>query len=99
MKTRKTLVSWFDDDYNTFTIKAESYLYPGDPGRRYMPNGDPGYPPSDPELDEVSVWLIPKDKDGNEQDDKKVEIGELLAHHCPDLLERIEEQLHQDAEE
>lgn len=33
-----------------------AYTYsPGSPGRMYMPNGDPGYPPEPPEIEFLAV--------------------------------------------
>lgn len=38
-------------------VEVEFNFYPGSPGRMYMPNGDPGYPPEPDELEVLSVAL------------------------------------------
>lgn len=51
-------------DRRTATVSIKGYsgelycvydYYAGRPGRAYMPNGDPGYPPDDYEIDLISV--------------------------------------------
>jgi len=49
-KRRLTVVFEVDEGNE---VEVEVDYYPGDPGRRYMPNGDPGYPPEPAEIDLV----------------------------------------------
>jgi hypothetical protein len=39
------------------TVTLGFFYQPGSPGRMYMPNGDPGYPPDPEEFEIQEVWL------------------------------------------
>lgn len=51
----------------TFTLEVECVIQatvtPGDPGCRTLRNGDPGYPPTAPELDDIRLILNQHEKD------------------------------------
>lgn len=62
-------------------VVVEYYYSPGDPGRMYMPNGDPGYPPEPADVDFHSVTI-----DG-------CDIQEYLNDSA---LEKLAEQIHKE---
>lgn len=38
------------------TVQIAADMVPGDPGCRTMRNGDPGWPPSPPEINDLEAW-------------------------------------------
>ena len=66
-----------------------------DPGRMYMPNGDPGYPPEEGfDIDDVKSTWYEVDEDGNETEvkadkDMNDELWDYLEHNS-DLFESDE---------
>lgn len=66
-------------------VTADFNTTPGHPGRMYMPNGDPGFPPEPGELETGDV-LVRKD-DGNDHR-KPFDIYKAREKH-PALMERV----------
>lgn len=52
---KRVTVSIYDVEDNE--IVCVCALYPGEPGRMYMPNGDPGHPPEPDECEIESATL------------------------------------------
>ena len=75
----------FGDGEQELLLTVEVAVYPGSPGRMYMPNGDPGYPPEPSELEVLSALdpLTSKDwrDDLTEADIDRLwdEVNEALA--------------------
>ena len=44
---------YFEED----TLKITGFCTPGDPGCRYLPNGDPGNPPEPDEVEDIKVMI------------------------------------------
>ena len=59
METMQITFDWLEV---TFEFNYE----PGDPGVHTFSNGDPGYPPSGPEIEIIKAWI--QDEDGNDID-------------------------------
>lgn len=57
MDIKKTVTVWFEhpETYDEIELLV-TFAYSYDPGRMYMPNGDPGYPPEESfDIEHVSL--------------------------------------------
>jgi hypothetical protein len=70
MNTRTDIIS-----FKKALLEVEYYYQPGDPGVHTYANGDPGHPPTPPEVDITSVQWI-KEIEGKKRE--YVNIDDLL---------------------
>jgi len=73
MKTYTRTITW-----NNADIDVSFNYYPGDPGVRTYSNGDPGYPPSPPEFEIISVDFKGTNVTDLFDDDDFVRMEELI---------------------
>ena len=71
--------------YKDAELEVTFYYTPGDPGVYTYSNGDPGYPPSPPELEIYKIEFTGKDTIGKHH---TIDVTSLYDH---DDFERIEE--------
>ena len=78
-------------EYEDLTFEVNFDYSKGDPGRMYMANGAPGYPPEHEEWDICTVMLIhPTDKDV-----KPVDVTDVLSDTMNDWIDgQIEDVVH-----
>jgi hypothetical protein len=72
----------YSKTYGTNTLEVDYTYDPGDPGVHTFSNGDPGYPPTSPCIDELKDVRV-----------AGVSILDVLEHIGVDALEVLEEEL------
>ena len=83
------MATW-DYEYETLTIEFHYNYEPGEPMIWSYPNGDPGHPGCDPEVNIYKAMLVLSD---NNDKRVKVDISPLL-HHLYDIeIDDIEEEI------
>jgi len=88
--SRKTEITWTSDTLDgverEYVVKGT--CCPGEPDVWYLPNGDPGYPGSPPEVEDVELWF----------NGKKVPESEWERHGFTDSeIESLESRLFKQA--
>jgi hypothetical protein len=62
-RARTTSIAWYSETFDGTEREYEvrGHCIPGEPDVWYLKNGDPGYPGSPPEVDDVSLWMDGKE--------------------------------------
>lgn len=74
-------------------VEIEYDYTPGDPGCRTLRNGDPGWPPSPPEIEITNVWLHRK---GSTKPEDKVDILPGLSYGAIEMIQTHMFEVHDD---
>jgi len=79
--------------YEDLSFEVDFDFTPGDPGRMYLANGDPGYPPEPPEWDVTAVRLVnPDDKKANPVDVTGVMNNQMMDYFNEQVGENIDDE-------
>ena len=72
--------------YEDLAFEVDFDYSPGDPGRMYMANGDPGYPPEPEEWDVTEVRLV-------NSEEKKIEPIDVTSVMTQTMMDFFNEQV------
>ena len=79
--------------YEDLAFEVDFDYSPGDPGRMYMANGDPGYPPEPEEWDVTRVMMIYPDESAI----KPVDVTSVMTQTMMDFFnEQVKEAMPDD---